>query len=86
MMERFGGDVEQVKKIVQKSEVRHHGKDENRGASRQQLREELKTKYATQLAALASAGVNVNSPCTLRQLEKNQGDVNKVSLFLKYKR
>ena len=78
MMERFSGDVEQVQKLLQKIEERHAGKDDHSCVSRRQQQEELKTKYATQLAELATAGVNVNSPCILRQLEKHQGDVNKV--------
>ncbi|CAF1577610.1 unnamed protein product [Rotaria sp. Silwood1] len=39
---------------------------------------ELREKYATQLAELSTAGINVNCPCVLRQSEKNQGDVTKV--------
>jgi hypothetical protein len=75
IMERFSGDVEQVRKFLQKVEERQ---GENSGMSRHQEREELKSKYATELAELATAGVNVNCPCTLRQLERHQGDVNKV--------
>jgi hypothetical protein len=82
IMERFDGDVEQVRKFLQKVEQRHRGEGEHSGISRRQQREELKTKYATQLAELATAGININSPCALRQLERNQGDVNKVGGFL----
>ncbi|CAF0826681.1 unnamed protein product [Rotaria sp. Silwood1] len=77
-MECFGGDVEQVRKFLQRNEERRNQQGENSGVSRRQKREELKTKYATQIAELATAGINVNSPCLLRQLEKNQGDVNKI--------
>lgn len=77
-MERFSGDIEQVRKYFQKIEERNRNDDENSGKSRREQREELKTKYATQLAELATAGINVKCPCTLRQLEKSQGDVNKV--------
>ncbi len=78
IMERFSGDVEQVRKFLQKVEERHGREGHRSCESRRQAHEELKTKYATQLAELATAGVNVNSPCILRQLEKHQGDVNKV--------
>jgi hypothetical protein len=78
IMNRFDGDVEQVQQFLQKVERRHRCEGEDSFHSRRQRREELKTKYATQLAELATAGINVNSPCALRQLEKNQGDVNKV--------
>ena len=78
IMERFSGDVEEVRKFLQKVQERHGHEGHHSHEGRHQAREELKTKYATQLAELASAGVNVNSPCILRQLEKNQGDVNKV--------
>ncbi|CAF2397742.1 unnamed protein product [Rotaria sp. Silwood2] len=77
-MEVFGGDVEQVRKFLQRTEERHQQEGDNSGISRRQKREELKTKYATQLAELTTAGINVDSPCVLRQLEKNQGDVNKI--------
>ncbi|CAF5040131.1 unnamed protein product, partial [Rotaria sp. Silwood1] len=77
IMERFNGDVEQVRKFLQVFEERHHEHDENSNISRREKREELKSKYATQLDELSTAGINVNSPCILRQLEKNQGDVTK---------
>jgi len=117
MMERYDGDVEQVRKGLQNVEerhhgegrncgrfrhhgegrnwgkfghhgegrncgrFRHHGEGQNSGRSRHEQREELKAKYATQLAELATAGINVNSPCTLRLLEKNQGDIAKVGFL-----
>lgn len=81
IMERFSGDVEQVRKFLQKVQERHGGEGRHSCESRRQAHEELKTKYAIQLAELATAGINVNSPCILRQLEKHQGDVNKVRLF-----
>ncbi|CAF1012722.1 unnamed protein product [Adineta ricciae] len=77
-MERYGGDVDQVRKFAQKVEARHHREGEHGCVSRHQHREELKTKYAKQLAELSSAGINVDQPWTLRLLEKQQGDVNKV--------
>jgi len=80
-MERFGGDLEQVRKFMQRNEERRSNEGGNSFASRRQQREELRTKYATQLAELATAGINVNGPCVLRQLEKHQGDLNKVSSF-----
>ncbi|CAF1204306.1 unnamed protein product [Rotaria sordida] len=78
IMERFNGDVEQVRKFLQAFEERHHEHDENSNVSRHEKREELKAKYATQLAELSTNGININCPCVLRQLEKNQGDVTKV--------
>jgi hypothetical protein len=77
-MERFGGDLDHVREFLQKAEERHIGGDDHPRGCRRERREELKTKYATQLAELAAAGINTNGPCVLRQLEKNQGDVNKV--------
>jgi len=77
-MERFGGDVDHVRKYFQKIEAKQNASQSNSNASRHQQREELKTKYATQLAELATAGINVNCPCVLTKLEKSQGDVNKV--------
>ncbi len=80
IMERFSGDVDEVRKFLQKVQERHGGERHHSCESRRQAHEESKTKYATQLAELATAGVNVNSPCILRQLERHQGDVNKVRL------
>jgi hypothetical protein len=79
-MERFGGDVEHVRKYLQKIEAKQNADQTDSTASRRQHREELKTKYATQLAELTTAGINVNCPCILTKLEKHQGDVNKVEL------
>jgi hypothetical protein len=77
-MERFGGDVDHVRKYLLKVEAKQKASQTDSNASRRQQREELKTKYATQLAELATAGININCPCILKKLEKNQGDVNKV--------
>lgn len=82
IMERFGGDVEQVRKFLEKCEQRHADEHPHVKASRREQNEELKTKYATQLAELTSAGVNVNNPCVLRQLDKFEGDANKVRSFV----
>lgn len=88
-MERFNGDIEQVRAHLQRDDHPHHqrrhhhhheGDDSN--LSRRQQREELKTKYASQLAELATAGVNINGPWIIRLLEKTQGDVNKVCHFI----
>lgn len=81
MLARFSGDVEQVRKFLQKSEHRHTEERQHGNGRRHQRQEELKTKYATQLAELAGAGVNVNNPCILRQLEKNEGDATKVRQY-----
>lgn len=78
IMNRCDGDIEQARQFLQKVNRRHHREGEDSILSRRQQREELKAKYATQLAELATAGINENCPCVLRQLEKNQGDVNKV--------
>lgn len=85
-MQRFNGDVEQVQKCLQRIEAK-----QNRGAadskvSRRQRREELRTKYAVQLADLAAAGVNSQCPCVLAKLEKHQGDANQViELMMRHK-
>ncbi|CAF4659792.1 unnamed protein product, partial [Rotaria magnacalcarata] len=63
--------------FLQNVEERDHDVNADSRACRRERREELKSKYATQLAALTQAGINVDCPCTLWQLEKNQGDVNK---------
>lgn len=78
MMEKFSGDLEQVRKYLQRVEERDLQRGDEPQVTRREKREELKTKYASQLAELAAAGVDVNCPCILRQLEKNEGDVNKV--------
>jgi hypothetical protein len=77
-MERFGGDLDQVRNFLQKVEERHNAGDDQSRASRREQQEELKTKYAAQLAELSTAGINIKCPCVLRKLEKNEGDVNKV--------
>jgi hypothetical protein len=77
-MERFGGDVERVEKSLQKIEAKQNPGAVDSITARRQHREELRTKYATQLAELATAGINAQCPCVLSKLEKNEGDVNKV--------
>ncbi|CAF3050851.1 unnamed protein product [Rotaria socialis] len=86
LMESFSGDVDAVRKVLQKVEERDHEVNADRRASRRERREELKSKYATELAELTQAGINVNHPCTLRQLEKSQGDVNKVIEKMSHRR
>ncbi|CAM4767806.1 unnamed protein product [Rotaria magnacalcarata] len=86
LMERFSGDVEEVRKFLQNVEERDHDVNADSRACRRERREELKSKYATQLAALTQAGINVDCPCTLWQLEKNQGDVNKVIEKMSHRR
>ncbi|CAF1198388.1 unnamed protein product [Rotaria sp. Silwood1] len=78
IMEHFSGDSEQARDFLQVCGEQHHKHDENSNVSRHEKRKELREKYATQLAELSTAGINVNCPCVLRQLEKNQGDVTKV--------
>ncbi|CAF4247413.1 unnamed protein product, partial [Adineta steineri] len=78
IMERFEGDLEKVNEFLQKVEKKHCHKDRDTSTSRYQRREELKTKYASQLAQLATSGINVDRPWVLRLLEKHEGDVNKV--------
>ncbi len=78
IMERFGGDVDHVQKCLQKIEAKQNPDVMNSIAARRQHREELRAKYATQLAELATAGINVKCPCILSKLEQNQGDVNMV--------
>ncbi|CAF3980110.1 unnamed protein product [Adineta steineri] len=77
-MKRFDGDIDKVKEFLQKVETKHCHKDRDTSTSRCQRREELKTKYANQLAQLATSGINVDRPWVLRLLEKHEGDVNKV--------
>ncbi|CAF1210354.1 unnamed protein product [Adineta steineri] len=76
-MERFDGDLEKVNKFIQDVETKHCHEDRDTSTSRCQRREELKTKYASQLAQLATSGINVDRPWVLRLLEKHEGDVNK---------
>ncbi|CAF4533197.1 unnamed protein product, partial [Rotaria magnacalcarata] len=52
LMERFSGDVEEVRKFLQNVEERDHDVNADSRACRRERREELKSKYATQLAAL----------------------------------
>ena len=80
-MQRFNGNVEQVQKCLQRIEAR-----QNPGAadSRRQQREELRTKYAAQLAELEAAGINSRCPCALAKLEKHQGDANQVIEVMKH--
>jgi hypothetical protein len=77
-MERFGGDVDHVRKYLEKVQAKT-----NSNKSRYQQGEEIRTKYATQLAELATAGVNVKCPCILAKLEKHQGDFNTVEFKIK---
>ena len=65
IMERFGGDRNRVREFLKACDARH---------------EDLKTKYASQLVELGSAGINVHNPCPciFRQLEKHQGDISPV--------
>ncbi|CAF0906008.1 unnamed protein product [Adineta steineri] len=77
-MERFDGDIEKVNKFIQERETKRCHKDRDTSISRCQRREELKTKYASQLTQLATSGINVDRPWILRVLEKHEGDVNKV--------
>ena len=79
-MERFDGDVERVEKCLKRIEAKQNPGAVDSIVARRQHREELRAKYATQLAELATAGINVQCPCVLANLEKNQGDVNKVEL------
>ncbi|CAF2867991.1 unnamed protein product [Rotaria sp. Silwood2] len=78
IMECFSGDIEQARNFLQSFREQHHKHDENSNISRHKKRKELREKYATQLAELSTAGINVNCPRILRQLEKNQGDVTQV--------
>ncbi|CAF3715227.1 unnamed protein product [Rotaria sp. Silwood1] len=78
MMERFNGDIEQVRKFLQTSLERHRKHGESSNVSKLKQQEELKAKYATQLAELNAAGIDINCSCILRRLEKNQGDITKI--------
>ena len=76
IMQRFSGDTDHVRAYLEKVHEGHS--DEQPSMSRREHREELNSKYAVQLAELSAAGIHVHNPCIIRQLEKNQGDVNKV--------
>ncbi|CAF1188407.1 unnamed protein product [Rotaria sordida] len=78
IMDRFGGDVEHVRKFLQKHEAKHNESEIDSSVVQHQQQEEIKTKYSTQLAELRTAGINIHSPCVLLQLEKYHGDVNKI--------
>ncbi|CAF1271321.1 unnamed protein product [Didymodactylos carnosus] len=66
LMSRFDGDVEIVRKCLEKLKTTNENKD--------QLRE----KYGKQLAELESNGFNIKCPCIYKLLEKYDGDVTKV--------
>ncbi|CAF3410735.1 unnamed protein product [Rotaria sp. Silwood1] len=85
ILERFGGDVEHVRKFLQKHETKHNERKIDSSTVQYQQQEEIKTKYPTQLAELRTAGINIHSPCVLLQLEKFHGDVNKVLEMTKYR-
>lgn len=78
IMVRFGGDVEYVRKYFKKIQDKQNPEQIDSIAFRRKHQEEIKTKYATQLAELASSGINVNCPSVLSRLEKSHGDVEKV--------
>ena len=57
---------------------RRENPDEARSMTRRERCQELRTKYASQLAELESAGIQTDRPGICRQLEKHEGDVSKV--------
>jgi hypothetical protein len=71
LMEHFNGDIKQVRDYLQKSRFDQH--DSTR--TRQEQHDLWRCQYASQLSA---AGFNVNSPCVLDQLDKHQGNIDKV--------
>ncbi|CAF2594243.1 unnamed protein product [Rotaria sp. Silwood2] len=78
ILDRFDGDIEHVRKFLQKHETKHNESNVDSNVVQRQQQEEIKIKYATQLAELRTAGINIHSPCILLQLEKCHGDVNKI--------
>ncbi|CAF1324818.1 unnamed protein product [Adineta steineri] len=78
LMERFDGDVNYVQKYLAACEQKRSDKTNDSNQSEDTYRKGLKLKYATQLAELSTAGINTHLPCVLKNLEKSQGDVNKV--------
>ena len=78
MINRFGGEIDHVRKFLKKLQERRENPDEARSMTRRERCQELRTKYASQLAELESAGIQTDRPGICRQLEKHQGDVNKV--------
>lgn len=81
-IERYDGDVKHIRKILQKHQEKHQNNQENSNMPRHQQQEEFKQKYANELAELEIAGINIQSPLVLQQLEKNRGNVQKVSLVI----
>lgn len=79
IMQRFNGDVDRVRKCLERIEAKQNqGTATNSITSRHQRREELRAKYAVQLADLAALGINSRCPCVLAKLEKHQGDATQV--------
>lgn len=79
IMQRFNGDVDRVRKCLERIQAKENqGTTVDSPASRQQRREELRAKYAVQLADLAALGINSRCPCVLAKLEKHQGDATQV--------
>lgn len=84
MMEHFGGDIDRVRKHLDKTEAKQNNDKSLSNAHRHQTPEQLKIKYSSQLEELKTAGVNINSPCILQQLERYHGDTKKVSFIFKF--
>ena len=79
IMERFNGDVDRLQKCLERIEAKQNqGTTVNSTASRHQRREELRAKYAVQLADLTALGINSRCPCVLAKLEKHEGDATQV--------
>lgn len=74
----FGGDFGFLEKCLEKNGIEQSDNIDDTPVSRLQHREDLKSKYAVQLAELTNAGINVNCPCVLAKLEKHRGDLKKV--------
>ena len=84
LMKRFDGNVDQIRECFLNRQAKC---SEGRAVSmetRRQQREELRTVYATQLAELKAAGIDVESPRILAHLEKHHGNINKVSIIIDF--
>jgi hypothetical protein len=75
---RFSGNIDDVRQFLQKVNERRAKRDNRQLRAPKEDHEELRTKYARQLAELETAGIHTQRPCVLRQLEKHQGNVEQV--------
>ena len=82
IISQFGGEIQYVRKFLGTADGHHHQHDDrpHRPGCRREKIEELRAKYATQIGEIAAQGIEPKNPRVLRQLEKHNGNVNKVDL------